>query len=442
MGINDRDYARSGNFQPSGRKRGFSTRNWTVNTWLIAICIAVFVLDQFLPRMMAPIQTIPVIPVKTQGGTTLQGIPPGAVVDPLEKEKIRIPSLKQLRGIDSQARIPVWAVRSVNTDGVPIYTKYLLTEKGPITDLMGQPTNRLLVLASSVEDTGHQAGAVGTITIRDASGNTQRQDVLLLQEVSIGGPLFVYGYFSTSTALITIDKYVGLRGFEFWRFISFQFLHANLTHLLFNMIGLYFFGVLVEQYLGSKRYLAFYLLCGIIGACAYLLLNFAGWTVFSLTGRELPVLLVNDPGTPLIGASAGVYGVVIASAFLVPNQRVLLFFVIPMKLSTLAYGLVAVALFSVIIGTTNAGGEAAHIGGALAGYWLIRRPHLLHGFFDFLGRYDPTSRSGAAYRAGRLRSRGATADADIDRILAKIHDQGLQSLTAKEKKALREASKR
>lgn len=418
---------------------------WTVNTWLIAICVAVFMVDQFLPRMMAPIRIIPVIEVQSPQGRMLQGMPPGAVIDPVAKEKIRIPNLKQLQETQEQvdengkllwqAKKAIWVEIPGNDNEVSVFSKTVLPDKGRIPMRFG-------VLAQTVEDSGERDVAIGTITLRDDSGNTQRQDVFLLQEVRVGGPFFVYGYFSTSTALITIDKYVGLRGFEFWRFISFQFLHADLMHLLFNMMGLYFFGVLVEQYLGSKRYLAFYLLCGIMGACAYLLLNFAGWTVYSLTGRDLPVLLVNDPGTPLVGASAGVFGVVIASAFLVPNARVLLFFVIPMKLSTLAYGLVAVALFSVIFKTTNAGGEAAHIGGALAGYWLIRRPHLLHGFFDFLGRYDPTSRSGAAYRAGRLKSQGVTADADIDRILAKIHEQGLQSLTAKEKKALREASKR
>jgi len=201
---------------------------------------------------------------------------------------------------------------------------------------------------------------------------------------------------------------------------------------------------MVEQYLGRKRYLAFYLLCGMAGAGAYLLLNFAGWTALQLTGREFPVLLVNDPGLPLVGASAGVFGVVIASAFLMPNARVLLFFVIPMRLSTMAYGLVGLALFSVVFGSDNAGGEAAHIGGAVAGFWFIRHPHSLHGFFDFLGRYDPTSRSGAAYRAGKVRGSGASkvSDVEIDRILAKIHADGLQSLTAKEKKILREASRR
>ena len=428
MGIYDRDYARPGRIGGQGPGPGFSIGKWKVNTWLIAICVAVFMVDQFLPRMMAPIQPIPVIPTATPQGLVLRGIPKGAVVDLIDKEDLRIPTLQNIR----DGKVPIWTELSIGDDEISTFIERSSANLPP----------RFMVVATSIDDSGGASEALGTITLTDEAGNTQVEKVLLLEEVRIGGPFFVWGYFSTSTALITIDQYVGLRGFEFWRFISFQFLHANLTHLLFNMMGLYFFGALVEQYLGSKRYLAFYLLCGIMGACAYLLLNFAGWTMFSLTGRELPVLLVNNPGTPLVGASAGVFGVVIASAFLVPNARVLLFFIIPMKLSTLAYGLVGVALFSVIFKTTNAGGEAAHIGGALSGFWLIRRPQLLHGFFDFLGRYDPTSRSGAAYRAGRLRSRGVTADADIDRILAKIHDEGLQSLTAREKKALREASKR
>ncbi|MCP4835155.1 MAG: rhomboid family intramembrane serine protease [Phycisphaera sp.] len=431
MGIYDRDYARPG--MPGNRSGGgFTLGKWSVNTWLIGICVAVFMLDALLPRMMATVQTVPVIPViNPSAGMTFSGIPEGAVVDPVDASRLRGPGLASIKA----GKVPIWIEGPTRGDQPAMYFEQRMAKGGMLP-------SRFLVLMTAVDDSGAQGSAVGTITISDQAGNTQRQDVLLLQDIRMGGPFFVYGYFSTATALLTVDEYVGLRGFEFWRFISFQFLHGNLNHLIFNMLGLFFFGALVEQYLGAKRYLAFYLLCGIVGACAYLLLNFAGWTVFSLTGRDLPVLLVNDPGTPLVGASAGVFGVVIASAFLVPNARVLLFFVIPMKLSTLAYGMVGVALFSVIFGTANAGGEAAHIGGALAGYWLIRRPQVLHGFFDFLGRYDPTSRSGAAYRAGRLRTDNTTSDAEVDRILRKIHEQGLQSLSSKEKKALREASKR
>lgn len=220
-------------------------------------------------------------------------------------------------------------------------------------------------------------------------------------------------------------------GVQYWRFIGFQFLHANFQHLLFNMIGLYFFGPLVEQYLGGKRFLAFYLLCGIFGAVLYLILNLGGY-VF---GDSIPGLLFNDTATPLVGASAGVFGILLAGAFLAPKVKVLVFFIIPMKLSTMAYLLVCVAVFTVLFGKNNAGGEAAHLGGAAAGWYFIRNPHHLNGFFDFLGKADPTSKHFA------WKERGAS-QGDIDRILDKIHKKGLNSLSAKEKKILHEASRK
>jgi len=220
-------------------------------------------------------------------------------------------------------------------------------------------------------------------------------------------------------------------GVQYWRFIGFQFLHANFQHLLFNMIGLYFFGPLVEQYLGGKRFLAFYLLCGIFGAVLYLLLNLGGL----IFGDSIPGFLFNDPSTPLVGASAGVFGILLAGAFLSPNSKVLVFFIIPMRLSTMAYGLVALALFTVFFGKNNAGGEAAHLGGAAAGWYFIRNPHHLNGFFDFLGKADPTSKHFA------LRGKKAKPE-DLDKILDKIHKKGLHSLSEKEKKLLHDASRK
>ena len=220
-------------------------------------------------------------------------------------------------------------------------------------------------------------------------------------------------------------------GLQYWRLIGFQFLHANFQHLLFNMIGLFFFGPLVEQYLGGKRFLAFYLLCGIFGAVLYLILNLGGY-VFD---DSIPGLLFNDTATPLVGASAGVFGILLAGAFLAPNVKVLVFFIIPMRLSTMAYLLVVVALFTVIFGKNNAGGEAAHLGGAAAGWYFIRHPHHLNGFFDFLGKADPTSDHFA------WRDKGAS-QGDVDRILDKIHKKGLNSLSSKEKKILHDASRK
>ncbi|MEE2681235.1 MAG: rhomboid family intramembrane serine protease [Planctomycetota bacterium] len=253
------------------------------------------------------------------------------------------------------------------------------------------------------------------------------------------------GYFSTSNALIGSNANGDMIGGQVWRFITFQFLHADFTHLLVNMFGLWIFGPLVEQYLGRKRFLAFYLLCGICGALFYLLLNAAGAALAIFGMDSVPFLLVNNTHQPLIGASAGVFGVLLAGAYLSPNSTVLLFFLIPMRLVTLCYGLIGFSIFVLLFQSndigSNAGGEAAHLGGAIAGFYFIRRPHHLHGFFDLLGRVDPTSTS-AKVRKVRGGNRRAVDDAEIDRILAKIHAKGLHSLNAREKKLLRECSKR
>jgi len=257
-------------------------------------------------------------------------------------------------------------------------------------------------------------------------------------------PLNAWLHFSTSTALLG-DSGSGPGFPQVWRFIGFQFLHANLNHILFNMMTLFFFGGMVEQFLGSKRFLAFYLLCGISGGLMYLLLNglaIGGQAAFG-PGFHLPGLLFNDSDTMLVGASAGVFGVIMAAAYLAPNATVRLYFFIPMRLATLAYGLVALALLVVMFGWANAGGEAAHIGGALAGFWLVRNPAHLHGFFDFFGQYDPTSRVARARVAARRGTvQGGSTSAEVNRILDKISANGLHSLTEAEKRILREASRK
>ena len=170
----------------------------------------------------------------------------------------------------------------------------------------------------------------------------------------------------------------------------------------------------------------------------YLVLNFLGTQIAMWKPTlHIPFLLVNDPTTPLVGASAGVFGVIMAAAFLSPRSMVLLFFVLPMQLRTLAYGLVGLALVSIFFGTANAGGEAAHLGGAIAGFWLIRNPDTLHALFDWMGRVDPTSQS---RRVRSSRARRVVAAAEIDRILDKIRQKGLQSLSEDERQVLRKAS--
>jgi membrane associated rhomboid family serine protease len=242
--------------------------------------------------------------------------------------------------------------------------------------------------------------------------------------VALMGPVQQWGHFSTALGFFHI---------ELWRFVTFQFLHANITHLLFNMFGLWVFGGMVEQYLGSRRYAAFYLTCGIFGAVSYLALNFLGNLLPAGAAgvpSKLPLLLPDSIYTPLIGASAGVFGVLMACAFIAPNAMVMLLFPpIPLKLKWMAYGYFALAAWNLIFGGRNAGGDAAHIGGALAGAFFIRRAHLLRDFFEVLG----------PRRGRRVRE---IPRSEMDRILAKVAREGLRSLSDEEKRILHDASER
>ncbi|MFG0325821.1 MAG: rhomboid family intramembrane serine protease [Phycisphaerales bacterium JB037] len=238
-------------------------------------------------------------------------------------------------------------------------------------------------------------------------------------------PLTAYGHFSTSR---------GFANLEVWRLVTFQFLHANFLHLAFNMLGLWIFGGMVEQFLGRRKYLAFYLVCGVFGGLSYLLLNFLG----SIAGLSLPGVLINDPRTPLVGASAGVFGVIMASAHIAPKAMVMLHFPpIPLQLRGLAYGYVGIALINLLAGGANAGGDAAHVGGALAGAFFIRRSHLLRDFFDVVS----DSRDAAPPSRRGPRSRLSRSDREVDRVLDKVRSEGgLGNLSEKEREILRRAS--
>lgn len=237
-----------------------------------------------------------------------------------------------------------------------------------------------------------------------------------------------WGEFSVGTAIY---------GAQVWRFITFQFLHAGVMHILFNMLGLYFFGGIVEQMLGPRRYLLFYLLSGVGGAVGFIFLcGLLGFSVMS----------------PLVGASAGCFGVLVAAALFVPNaQTMFMIFpiMVPMKMRTLAWLMIGLATVNLVTGGENAGGDAAHLGGTVAGYLMLKYPLLI----DWLAGFSlPTLRSLKRFRPGRPRMRvyvepPEVEDEDdlrdqVDRILAKIHERGSESLTPRERETLERASRR
>jgi len=236
-------------------------------------------------------------------------------------------------------------------------------------------------------------------------------------------PLEYYGHFSAQTAI-----YSG----QVWRFITFQFLHAGIGHLFFNMLALFFFGPMIESYLGSKRYLAFYLICGVGGAAMYLVL----WQLGAF---------VSSAVIPLVGASAGIFGILIAGARVAPDTRVMLIFPpIPITLRTLAWVFVGIAVLTILREGPNAGGEAGHLGGALVGFVLITRPQWLNVFDRFsLGQAFSRWRQKSHEASARRRAqREKDLEEQVDRILDKVAKQGLGSLSDKERRTLKEATER
>ena len=181
------------------------------------------------------------------------------------------------------------------------------------------------------------------------------------------GLLKLWGHFSAATTVF---------GFQFWRLLTFQFLHGDLTHLLFNMIALYFFGPMVESYLGSARYLRYYLISGVGGAVMYLVL----FTTGVLGGTSAGWWWMPQAWAPLVGASAGIFGVLVCAALVAPDTTIMLLFPpVPMRLRTMAWVFIVIAVYTVLTRGRNAGGEAAHLGGAIVGYALLQGQRLFDG---------------------------------------------------------------
>lgn len=234
-------------------------------------------------------------------------------------------------------------------------------------------------------------------------------------------PLVKWGAFSIQSALSEL---------RLWEFITFQFLHDSVGHLLFNSLGLYFFGPWIERWWGSARFLAFYLICGCGGAAFFTLLAVLG-------------VLPGGMETGLIGASAGIYGIFIGVAVVAPDLRVMLLFPpIELSMRQLAIGLMVISTGIVIVGIgDNEGGEAGHLGGAIVGFLLMCFPGLLGKRREAPSHRQP--HPGRPYTP-KLKPRTVLdtgGDPEVDRILDKISNDGFQSLTQEEKDLLQQAAK-
>lgn len=215
---------------------------------------------------------------------------------------------------------------------------------------------------------------------------------------------------------------------KIWEFVSFQFLHGSVGHVFFNCMGIFFFGPWMERWWGSGKFLVFYLLCGVAGGMFFTLLVLLG--------------LLPGGDQALVGASAGIYGILIGVAVVAPNLRVaLLFPPVELSMRQLAIGLMAVSAGSIMLKLGgNEGGEAGHLGGAILGFILVRYPRLL-GRGPRIEMFRPKSLPPRPLAKLRPRSTlEIEQDSAVDLILDKISREGFQSLTQEERELLQKAS--
>lgn len=235
-----------------------------------------------------------------------------------------------------------------------------------------------------------------------------------------------------------------------WTLITYFFTHTGFFHILFNMLFLYWFGRLIAEYLGNRKVVSLYILGGI-----------AGGLFFMLIYNILPYFQDRVATSAMLGASAGVFAVTVGAATLMPNYTFVLFLIGPVKIKYIAIFYVFVSFVQTI--GNNAGGELAHLGGALVGYVFIRqlqggtdwgRPvwavlDFFKGLFSRRSRIKVThsrrssSRTSYSPNAGKTINITPRADQDeIDAILDKISESGYESLTKEEKQKLFNASKK
>ncbi len=215
-----------------------------------------------------------------------------------------------------------------------------------------------------------------------------------------------------------------------WTPVTYMFVHAGFLHLLFNMLGLFFFGPPLEARWGPREFLKYYLICGLGGAA----LSF----VFGLYGS-------------VVGASGAVFGVMLAFAMNWPNAPIYFWGIFPIPAKWLVAILAVMSLFSAMSGARDGVAHFAHLGGFAAGFLYLRLNDTVALRFSRLKKAMPKRRFTVIPGGGKAAPKSAQPPRrkdeerlldEVDRVLDKISASGLASLTAEERRILDEVSRR
>ncbi|MEO9482611.1 MAG: rhomboid family intramembrane serine protease [Ekhidna sp.] len=234
-----------------------------------------------------------------------------------------------------------------------------------------------------------------------------------------------------------------------WSLVTYFFTHYDFFHILFNMLFLFWFGRIIQEFLNSKRVISLYVLGGLAGGLLYMFMyNF------------IPFYADRVSEAMMLGASAGVFAIVVGAAVFMPNYTFFLMFIGPVKIKYIAIFYV----FMSFIGSTgaNAGGEIAHLGGAFIGWLYITQLNkgtdlggwVISFISFFKSMFKPQPKIKVTHRSGNRRptkkeakakstdTSSNTPQAEIDAILDKISEKGYESLSKDEKQKLFNASKK
>ena len=281
-------------------------------------------------------------------------------------------------------------------------------------------------------------------------------------------------YYVLGTTGINLNNLLGLHffkapDFHIYQLLTYMFMHANLTHIFFNMFALWMFGCVIEHVWGPKKFLFYYISCGIGAGLMQELVQYIAISM-DLSANGLTFSAVNPAlfnALTTVGASGAVYGILLAFGMLFPEQRLFIFpLPVPIKAKWFVLIYAGLELFMALQSSGDGVAHFAHLGGMLFGFLLIRywRRHPdagggLRGYGDspidkFRNYWEKHSHKKADdlnirrdNQASRetdweYNERKKKEQEEVDRILDKIRRSGYDSLTAEEKRKLFDNSNR
>ena len=248
--------------------------------------------------------------------------------------------------------------------------------------------------------------------------------------------------------LFELPAWMEIFFYQPWSILTYMFMHADIFHLLFNMLWLYWFGQLFLYFYSERSFCGLYFFGGLCGGALYMLF----YNIFPYFNQAVYT-------SYLLGASASVLAITVATAVKEPDFRVRLLFFGNVRLKYIA--LIMVGIDMLMMTSGNAGGHIAHLGGALGGLWFalsMRRGHDVTKWINFLidkivnlfswisKRPQKRPRMKVHYNSREkdydYNARKKAQSEEIDRILDKLKKSGYGSLTTDEKKSLFDASKK